>query len=95
MIAPPVTPPPRKTAHGATCSARLSRLYTWLNANGSTLSDFSTDSCVERDLPRLRKLAAELDTLRTISPAQYLDDLAADLACLMRRTPAARIRAAR
>lgn len=91
MIAPLATPPARRTAHGATCSPRLSRLYTWLNANGSSLSDFSTDNCVERDMRRLVQLRDELDALRAAAPAKYLDDLAADLANLMRRTPAARL----
>lgn len=91
MIAPPAIPPARKTAHGATCSQRLSRLYTWLNANGSRLGDFSTDTCVEREMSRLVALRDELEVLRAAAPATYLDDLAADLGNLMRRTPAARL----
>lgn len=91
MINPPLVPPARKTAHGATCSPRLSRLYTWLNANGVALSDFSTDEGVQRYLPQMHTLARELEALRGASPAPYLDHLAADLANLMRRTPAARV----
>lgn len=92
MINPPATPPARKTSHGATMSPRLSRLYTWLQANKVQLTDFSTDNCVERELARLTTLATELDALRAASPLKYLDDLAADLACLMRRRPSARVK---
>lgn len=91
MIAPLERPPARKTSHGVTCSDRLSRLYTWLNANQVGLSDFSTDNGVTREMQRLIKLRDELEALRAAAPAQYLDDLAADLAALMRRTPAARV----
>lgn len=95
MINPLATPPTRKTAHGATMSPRLSRLYTWLQANHVSLGDFSTDSCVQRELPKLERLRDALDALRADEPARYLDDLAADLACLMRRLPSARVAAAR
>lgn len=91
MIAPLATPPARRTAHNAQMSPRLSRLYTWLQANGSSLGDFSTDECVQRDMPRLLSLQRELDELRDRAPERYLDDLAVDLANVMRRVPSARV----
>jgi hypothetical protein len=93
MIDPPVEPPFRKTAHGAICSPRLSRLYTWLNNNGVSISDFSTDQCVERNLKTLLTLGAALDRLRETASARYLDDLAADLGNLLRRRPSMRVAA--
>lgn len=86
-----MVPPHRLTSHGAVCSTRLSRLYTWLNENRIGISDFSTDTCVERELPRLEALAAKLDAFRAQCPESYLDELAADLRNVMRRLPSARI----
>lgn len=98
MIAPLETPPARRTTHGAVMSPRLSRLYTWLDDNRIGLTDFSTDQCVERVLPRLRKLADELQAeihARSVHPTAtvpaYLVHLAADLAAIMRRLPSARV----
>lgn len=98
MIDPLAEPPARKTTHGATMSPRLSRLYTWLQANGVGLSDFSTDRCVAREMPNLERLRDALEDLRAgVSSStlreryRYLDDLAADLRNIMRRTPDARV----
>jgi hypothetical protein len=73
----------------------MSRLYTWLQANGVGLSDFSTDDGVQRELAKLSKLRDELESLRAAQPERYLDDLAADLGNLMRRLPSARVRSSR
>ena len=72
-------------------SERLSRLYSWLQANGVVIIDFSTDQSVQREMPKLVKLQTELHELRNVSPLQYLDHLADDLAALMRRVPSARV----
>lgn len=98
MIEPLAVPPSRRTTHGAQMSPRLSRLYTWLQANNVPLTDFSTDECVKREMPKLVALAAELaelierDTSDDALPgSRYLDHLRADLANIMRRTPDARV----
>jgi hypothetical protein len=87
-------------------SPRMSRLYTWLQANGVALQDFSTDQCVARELPKLERLELALDDARLADPGatvreptyggevravRYLDELAADLRNLMRRTPGNRV----
>lgn len=96
MIPPLENPPHRKTSHGATMSPRLSRLYTWLQANQVALTDFSTDECVKRELPKLISLKAELlamlegDPIELL-PLMYLMDLAADLANIMKRLPENRV----
>jgi hypothetical protein len=102
MKPPLENPPHRKTTHGAVMSTRLSRLYTWLDANRIGLGDFSTDSMVLAALPRLQALATELAELiereagdRSLRPVTYLVHLAADLANLMRRIPSARVPARR
>src|SRR5690348_10728853 len=91
MTNPQEFPPRRLTAHGAVCSDRLSRLYTWFAANYVNLSDFSTDNCVAREMHKLVNLQRALESLRANSPARYLDDLASDLAAIMRRTPESRV----
>lgn len=93
MTLPFAKPPLRKTAHGVSMSDRLSRLYTWLQDNGVGLNDFSTDNCVEREMPKLVALRDELDGLRDrrVVPVDYLNHLAADLHNLMQRTPANRV----
>lgn len=77
-------------------SPRMSRFWGYLNAHGVALSDFSTDECVLRELPRLHKARAELNTLlnRTEPDLPSLSDLEAlgrDLDNLMRRLPTARV----
>ncbi|HEX5728444.1 hypothetical protein [Microbacterium sp.] len=93
MIPPLADPPHRRTAHGAPMSPRLSRLYTWLQANNVALTDFSTDECVQREMARLNRLrdelAAALSNAQEYTP--YLHHLATDLANLMRRVPANRV----
>lgn len=96
MIPPLENPPHRKTSHGATMSPRLSRLYTWLQANHVSLTDFSTDTCVQRELPKLISLRAELISFVARDPDEplppmYLTDLAADLANIMKRLPENRV----
>lgn len=91
MKDPLAIPPHRTTSHGVVMSPRLSRLYTWLQANNVRLTDFSTDTCVERELPRLRPLADELESLIAAGGPVYLTELAADLRNVMRRLPSARV----
>ena len=97
MIPPMADPPSRKTTHGATMSPRLSRLYTWLQANGVSLTEFSTDNCVQRWMPQLERLRDELDELiaheneHSPHPNKHLRHLATDLGAIMRRVPSARV----
>jgi hypothetical protein len=92
MINPPENLPTRMTSHNAQMSPRLSRLYTWLQANRVQLSDFSTDTCVQRELPKLKTLAEELGALIARTPYRFLFDLAADLSNIMKRLPQNRVR---
>ncbi len=100
MMNPTIDPPRRITSHGAVMSPRLSRLYTWLDANRVGLNDFSTDGCVLARLPKLQELDRELAQLIDTTnlarlPVEHLTHLQADLRNLMRRIPANRVAATR
>lgn len=94
MINPLKDPPSRRTTHGAVMSTALARRWTWLQANGVSLTDFSTDECVAREMPKLIGLQAELEKLIADhpEPPRYLTDVLGELRCLMRRSPAARVK---
>lgn len=73
-----------KTSHGAVMSPRMSRLWTYIRVTrGISLSDFSTDQCVER-------VFGQLEAAYEAAPSE---EIRRDLANIMRRRPANRVKA--
>lgn len=94
------------TAHGVKMSPRMERLYTFFQIRGIAISSWSTDAHVAAEMPNLRAAASDIEAemagfghrvshavefLRNSSDSE-LEALAADVAAIMRRTPAARAR---
>lgn len=70
------------TSHGVEMSPRMSRLWTYIRIErGISLTDFSTDQCVER-------VATQLEVARDQAPT---DELKRDIDCLLRRRPSTRV----
>lgn len=87
--AAPVFPAPsQKTPHGVQMSERMSRIYTYVNANGARLTPFSTDGTVRECLPKLRVMR---ETLSAYPTSVQIVDMLADLDGIMSRTPEARV----
>ncbi len=105
MTLPKMNPPPMKTPHGVPMSARMARVYGWLNDNGVSLTPFSTDDCVERSIAKIEALRDALQAkVDEMAPKVDLGNKAfdleyqayanvlGDLAPIMRRRPATRVR---
>lgn len=80
-----------KTQHGVKMSPRMERLWRYIREERKiSLTDFSTDQCVERELPRLREAMANLEKRQTAKPSTETRHMMLDLAAIMRRLPSAR-----
>lgn len=93
------------TAHGVKMSPRMERLYTFLGHCKIAISSWSTDEQVVAEMPKLRAAMGAIEAELTGAHGDYpdlmeflvsmtdaeLDALAADVAAIMRRVPAARV----
>lgn len=100
MIPPRKDPPAWRTAHGATASPRMARLYWFLRDNGIAVSDWATDQNVEQEIGKLETLlnwlkgamlAEALGELAELRGPAILITLREDLENVMRRRPSARV----
>lgn len=56
VVWPLATPPEKRTVKGAVMSIKMARLWTWLQACGVHLTDWSTGQGVDREFPKLAAL---------------------------------------
>jgi hypothetical protein len=83
------------TPHGVQMSERATRIYSYLQARGISLTTFSTDFHVKHYMPQLKIALAALQdgTHRQIAwSEQWVNDAIRDLEAIMRRTPENRSR---
>ena len=82
----------RKTAHGATMSSRMHRFYRWCDDYGMGLSDWSTDTMVQKSLPKLQlQLEVEKAHLAMLEGGSMEEaiqgQLVRDIESIMQRVP--------
>jgi len=88
-----------KTALGVEMSPRATRIYGWLQKHGTGLHPFSTDNCVKANWQKLCQLRDLLEKAQIEPTEEFLNeltlqqvqDMAVDLANIMRRTPDRRV----
>lgn len=100
MRDPKHTPPPWTTSHGVKASARMARLYSWINDNKIFIRDFSTDASVDQYAVQLTDLLSDLKKAMVSGKVADLtpdeaEALRVDLETLMRRGTGARVKATR